>query len=527
MHSFLRTFAPYVAAALCGFDRLVFKGKLAALYSPNGMHYYLNVNHVLRKDFKTHAAEVTGQLLDASLVAAAKQFGRYQYIRAATVNKEKVALQFAAEHHVKQGLVCVLQCVEPCWSFDTCKNANGMLEVRGEPGKCSHLYHYYLHPKFGWMYVRLQTWFPFEIQVGINGREWLARQMDQEKLAYKRCDNKFLHIEDWQRAQQLLDRQLRTDWVRHLDALQKEVHPAHPGHLGNLPLAYNWTVFQSEWATDIAFHSAGDLQPWCDRWLRQAFLSFGSADVLRFLGRTRPIRKNAAPEVHSNVCEFEEGKRIKHFVQHNSVKLYTCHNVVRVETTINDASQMKVLRTKSNKPRGKKAMLPLRRGVADMPLRAEVSQQTNDRYLEAVASIKQTTTVKELAESLTQRVDEPQRNEAGQAKDRKRRLRGLNPLASTDGALLKMVSDPKWMVHGLRNRDVVGWLYGQEQVQQKESKRRSARATRLLRLLRGHGVLQKVSGTHRYQVTEQGRAKVQALLAAFNANPDELTAKAA
>ena len=52
----------------------------------------------------------------------------------------------------------------------------------GEPGKCSALYHYYQHPRFGWMYIRLQTWFPFEVQIGLNGREWLAQRMDQEGM---------------------------------------------------------------------------------------------------------------------------------------------------------------------------------------------------------------------------------------------------------------------------------------------------------------------------------------------------------
>jgi hypothetical protein len=33
----------------------------------------------------------------------------------------------------------------------------------------------------GWCYARVQTW-----QIGINGREWLARQMDQAGLACSR-----------------------------------------------------------------------------------------------------------------------------------------------------------------------------------------------------------------------------------------------------------------------------------------------------------------------------------------------------
>ena len=133
-----------------------------------------------------------------------------------------------------------------------------------------HLYHYYQHPTFGWLYVRLQTWFPFEIQVGLNGRDWLARQMDRDQLRYTRHDNKFLWVRDWQRAQRLLDEQLRTDWQRALDALQQQVHPLHPEHLGRFPVRYNWTAYQSEWATDIAFRRQEALEPWFERWLRQA-----------------------------------------------------------------------------------------------------------------------------------------------------------------------------------------------------------------------------------------------------------------
>jgi hypothetical protein len=54
---------------------------------------------------------------------------------------------------------------------------------------------------FGWMSIRIQTWFPFTIQVCINGREWLARRMDREGIAYTRRDNCFTWIEDLAKAQ--------------------------------------------------------------------------------------------------------------------------------------------------------------------------------------------------------------------------------------------------------------------------------------------------------------------------------------
>ena len=33
------------------------------------------------------------------------------------------------------------------------------------------------HPTFGLCHVRVQTWLPFTVEVWLNGREWLARQM--------------------------------------------------------------------------------------------------------------------------------------------------------------------------------------------------------------------------------------------------------------------------------------------------------------------------------------------------------------
>src|SRR5229473_417228 len=519
METFLQMFALSVAGVLGGYDRCVFHGKLRLLYSPEGMHWYLNANRVLRKDFKEHAFGVTGDVLAASLVGPAKKLERYRYLNSCKTDKCRVAQKIFQQKNAADGLVCVVQCVEPCWTFDKAKTADGKLCIVGEKGQCTHLYHYYIHPTFGWMYVRLQTWFPFEIQVGINGREWLARQMDQEKLRYLRSDNKFLCVEDWQRAQQLFDQQLETDWVSELDALQQQVHPLHPGHLGRMPVKYNWTVFQSEWATDVAFRSQKVLEKWYDRWLRQALLSYNSVDVVRFYGRSGKIFPKGRMIIETSVHDHFEGKRIKHWVNHNSLKLYTHYNVLRPETTINKPEEIPVFRPASNDPEGLPAWRCLRRGVVDLPERATFGQKANERYLEALATTAETRTIKELAEPLTRRVPEPSSKSGKPA----RKVRGLNPLAAADAALLTAISDPKWMVNGLRNRDLVAELYNTETKDTKERRRRSAHVTRLLRLLRAHRLLEKISGTHRYQISPEARIKIQALLACRNANPDELT----
>jgi hypothetical protein len=516
--TFLQRFGGLVLGILSGFDRLVFKGKLRQLYSPEGMNCYCAANGVLRKEFKVHAKAVTHQVLQASLVEPAKQLQRFRYLNSSQIDKEQLARAIADEQRLKEGLVAVLQCVEPCWTFDV-KSINGLLTVQGEPGKCSFLYHYYRHPEFGWMHVRLQTWFPFEIQVYLNGREWLARQLERDGIRYRRSDNKFLWVEDWPRAQELFTQQLQTSWPTVLDELQRQVHPLHPGHLARLPVAYNWTVFQSEWATDVAFRSRADLERWYQPWVRHAFLNFDSAKVLRFLGRAGRLT-GAGPEVHTNREQFFEGTRLKHWVDHNSLKLYDHLNVLRPETTINDPSGFRVYRTAANDPDGPMGWRQLRRGVADLHRRAQVSQAANERYLEALAGVAETKTVKELAEPLCRRVSAP-------GPQASRQVRALNPLAADDAALLRAISDPKWMVSGVRNRDLVAVLYATPTADPVERRRRSARVTRLLRLLRGHGLLQKVPRTHRYQVSAQARTTILGLLAAADANPEKLTTSAA
>jgi hypothetical protein len=518
MKTFLRRFALVVCGVLSGFDRVVFKGRLRQLYSPEGMNCYASANHVRLLDFKAHAKEVTRQVLAASLVESAKAADRFQYLGNSRASKDEAARAILERHPVAEGLAAVLQCVEPCWTFDT-KSVAGRLSIRGEPGKCSALYHYFQHPRFGWMYVRLQTWFPFEVQIGLNGREWLARRMDQQGMNYQRSDNKFLWVEDWQQAQQWLDEQQRTDWVGEFEALLRQVHPLHPGHLGRLPVAYNWTVHQSEWATDVAFGSRSSLMEWYERWVRHALTNFRSTQVLRFLGRSGRLSAGAVLDVHSDVQAFEESVRLKHWVNGNSVKMYDHGSVLRVETTVNAVKEFRSYRAPVGDPQGKKAWRVLCRSVADTYRRAEVSQACNERYLESLSGVAATATVSELVSPWCQPTTEP--GKSG------RKVRALNPLAKEDAALLTIVSDPKWQLDGLRNRDLCEALYGAAPEDAGQRQRRSAKVSRLLRLLRAHGILQKVPKSYRYRVRAESRDALLALLAARQADPEKLTAKAA
>ena len=262
MKSFLHKHAASVIGILSGFDRLVFRGSLREICYAAGMRRYLWQARVLLKGFGTHADAVTERIKAASIKKAERLGREVRYLASARTRKETVAREIAARDGITEGLVCVLKCVEPCASFEIYRDAKAKrLELQPRLRKCLHYYHYWLHPKLGLMHARIQTWFPFTIQVCLNGREWLARRLDQAGVDYRKRENCFVWLEDAKRAQKLFDGQLRTAWPELLDGIACQLNPIHAEIFDAWPLSYYWSTHQSEWATDIMFKDADVLGP--------------------------------------------------------------------------------------------------------------------------------------------------------------------------------------------------------------------------------------------------------------------------
>jgi hypothetical protein len=525
MQEFIAKHHDKIAGTLAGFDRLVFRGTLRSIVHDVGMQHYLRANHILLKEFAAHVDQVTRRLKEASL-AEAEALGRpVQYLPSPQASKEEIARGIAARDGIRAGLVCVLSCVEPCWSFEIHRNpATKHLELVPRRRQCLFLYHYWIHPRFGFMHARIQTWFPFPVQVCLNGREWLARQLDRAGLAYVRQENCFPWIADWPHAQRLLDRQLHARWPRLLGAIARQLNPLHGELFQQHRATYYWSTYQSEWALDIVFREAADLRRLYPRWLHHAITSFASRDVLRYLGRRLPLSGQVptrfAGDAVSDLKHRPEGVRIKHSVNGNSLKLYDkaftrLGSVLRAEVTVHNADDFRVYRPKEGEPNGALAWRQMRRGIADLHRRAEVSRKAAARYLDAFASVDDDLTLDELIRRL------------GQPKQWKgRRVRALRPLGD-DSPLLEAVSRGEFTLHGFRNRDLQAIFFPRAAPAPEEARRRSAWVTRKLRLLRAHGLITRITGTHRYQLTVSGRKAITAILTALRSTVRQLTPLAA
>lgn len=526
MNEFTVKFADRIVGTLSGFDRLVFRGTLRKIAYPFGMQGYLWASQVPMTRFGSHVCEVSERVKQAA-VRCVQEAGRsIQYLQSSKEDKEQIARAIARKERITEGPVCALTCVEPCWGFDVYRNRQAKkLDLVQRSRKCLYIYQYWQHPELGWLNARIQTWFPFSIQVCMNGRAWLARQMDRAGICYQQQDNCFPWIADWRQAQQLMNRQLEANWPELLNGMARLLNPIHQEIFRCFPVSYYWSTYQSEWATDIVFGQAEDLRRLYPLLLHHAVTTFRSPDVLRFLGKKLTaqgeVNGNVTAEVTSDLKRRQEGLRIKHRYNGNSVKLYDkaytpVGAVLRTELTLDQAEDFKVYRRPEGDPDAPLAWLRMRKGIADLHRRAEVSQKANERYLSALASVDDSVRVRELLGPVEKA-----------ACWKGKRVRALHPFGEQDQLLLTAISQGEFLINGLRNKDLQPLLYAAAANSDQQRHQRSSAISRKLRLLRAHHLIRKVSGSQRYHLTARGQRVASAVAAVANATVNLLIPKAA
>lgn len=513
---FIARYADKIIGVLSGFDRLVLRGTLRQLAFATGMMGFLRVERILLKDFGAYVERVTDRVREACYAVVRELDRPIVYLRSSQTDKEAVARRIAQEDGIDQGLIALLTSVEPCRSYGIHGNeATHRLELTLEERKCLHLYWYFVDPVFGFMNARLQTWFPFNIQLCVNGREWLSRQMDRAGIRYERRDNCFARIDDLPRAQALMDEQVKLAWPQVLGRIARSIHPIHEEIFKACPLRYYWSAYQSEWATDLMFQDARSLAEIYPALVRHGITTFSSPDVMRFLGQKLCARYQG--QVVTSFKERPEGVRIKHYVAENSIKLYDKQgSILRVETTINNARRFKAFRRSERDSTGPRAWKRMRQGIADLQRRTVVSQAANDRYLDAMAVVDPSRSLADLTEDLCRPV-----------RWKKRPVRGLKPWLPEELALFKAVTRGEFSINGFRNKDLQSLLFPTAADPYQERRRRSARVTRLIRLLRAHRLVRKISGSHRYVLSDKGREILSALVTAQTLTLDTLRKAAA
>jgi hypothetical protein len=514
-------FNALVNSVITGFDRIVFKGIVQPIMHSAGMESFLVARKVKNKDFKPYAMEQSRKIVESAEDIAKRETGRgVVYIPSLHERKEELAHKRQEETGAKEGLIGVWSCVESCRTFRSAYDPQKTYpSLRSEWSKCKHLYYYFDNLVYGFMSVRQQTWAPYEIQVALNGREWLRRSLDAAGCGYIVNGNKFLHIDDYGLAQALLNEQAKTDFRAVLDGFLPAVFPRMPEVLGK-GLSYDWTFWQSEVARDYIFKNSGDLRALMDDLQLHALVTGKGDRILKYFGS--PVRANgqphhaADPEIMSRFNTWYDGARVRHWKDRNSVKFYNEHNVLRFEMTMNDPTRFRIYRHSGIQHESEpKKLLPMRKGVSDTEARVEVSKGVIDRFAEHMAALEEKVRLEELLDA----VGAPVAHSG-------KRARALD-IFGKDRAFLRAVADPAFHIHEMTNKGLRKTLEGTPWARNMSDKQLSARITRHLRLLREHGLIEKLPNQRRYRLTDKGYKITAALDAALCASVNDLLKSAA
>ena len=495
MQEFIVKHQEKIASVLSCFDRIIFKGYLPISF-PESMTNFLRDKKVLVKDFKGFVVECSKALKQHAEDIARRTGRPYQYLKKHT-RKEDYARGIAQKDKINDGLVCILSVNEPCSSFKL-KYGQGKPELVRDNPRCLCLYFYFIDRDFGLMHVRIQTWFPFTIQVYINGHEWLARKLDRCHIDYQMIENAFVRLEDSSRVQRLADRFVEINLKRILSVFAAKVNPLMKTILHGME--YYWVVDQAEFATDIIFKDRSCLEGLYPKLLRHATLCFSAEDVMTFLGKK--LNGNFKGELMTSCAKRCRGARVKHRMKENWMKMYDKHGcVLRIETVINHPHEFLIRRR--GKRHGDLVMgwYPMAKRVTNLWRYQQVCLSANMAYLSALASVDDPSQ----AYNLLNKLCEPATLNA-------HRVRGLNPLRGDDLRLFAAVLRGEHFIHGFRNRDLARHLESAIPADPSLRKRCSARITRLIHLLRAHHLVAKIPRSRRYRITSWGTVIMSAAI---------------
>ena len=485
------------------FDRMIINGYILQLCNYRQFLYYLIQNNVKLKDFDKFALSQTQCLCNHIEDYIKKNNCKTIYLKSGKIDKSEIVKNELDKNSEKLGMITALSTVEICNTMTVIPNKETQkLEVTSKPTKCKHYYFYYNDSEFGLMYLKIQTWFPYNVQIYINGREYLSKILDKNNIKYEMYNNSFSYIEDFNRAQELANDILNQKLSNSFDGLVKQINNLLPNITKIFSSSYYWCIDQCEFATDINFKSREDLSKIYKTLVETTYFAFSSEDIYSFFGRNiSKIHNFSKGEIVSDLRHRYQGYRIKFKINNNQIKMYDKGNNLRIEVTINNPKDFKVLKEKEKVINHKeiikeKVWLPMGKSIANLYRYVEISKSITKRYIEALPEL-----------DLNKPTLSEIKNVSEKIKINNKIISGFNLLNNETLKVLQVISNGKYLINGFNNKNIRKEIFDNS-----ESKFIINKTTRLLAKLKAHGIIKKVFKKNKYYLTTNGRNLISSIL---------------
>jgi hypothetical protein len=475
-------YADKIHGVLSCFDRVVITGMIPQIGYAGAMSGELYRRGIRIFDYTQFAQPLREEIRSNAEQLAREHGVEIEFVRNHNARKDRRIKQILRKRGEQPGLVHIFSAMESCPSFKPWHDKQtGKTFLKSSGGRCLHYYFYFIDEKLGLCYLRVPTWAPFRLQFYFNGHNHLATKLRKAGIDFTLVENAFFEIEDFRRAQKLAD-ELNVDVLRRwLNRLARKYCPV----IRHFASGYYWSLMQVEYATDIVFRRAADLEPLYEILSRTAIHAVKPRDVATFLGRKLTDRFEG--EIGNNFHTRIEGTRIKHQMDRVSIKMYDKQGVVlRIETTANDVTFFKHHRRVEHRD-GSWSMknAPVRKTIYSLSVLRDLMGAANRRYLEFLSDLDDPTVGFQDLLKIAKRIRDP----------RDRSYRGFNLFEGDDLDLFEAIVAGEFTVSGFRNRNLRDLI----------PDKTSGQIGRLLKRLRLHGLIKKVGKTYKYYLTRLGR----------------------
>ena len=486
MVELINRYSAKLAGVLSCFDRIIITGTIPGWCHAAGMTGYLVGNGIRIFDYAKTFAEPLRDMIIANATRLAAENGiEIEFIRKiGAFRKEDRIREIITKRGDHPGLVHIFSALETASAFTPWYDKNTCTTgLRGKTTKCLHYYFYFIDANFGLCFLRVPTWAPFRVTFYCNGHSLLANQLRAEDIEFTPLDNTFLNIANFQRAQELADAFPVELLHRALDSYAQLFCPP----IQQVPGGYHWSVLQAEYSTDLIFKKREYLEPLYETLIRTATHTVKPEHISMFLGKKLDGRTVA--EVGTEYNTRIQGTCVKHYMGWAAIKMYDKQGIVlRIETTINNLSELKHYRTVEHQDcTTETKFAPMKKTIYSLSPLRELLIASNLRYLEFLSSID---------DSSEGRRQLPKIGTA--KKENGRSWRGFNLFSMADLELVSALLRGEGCISGITNRHLRQVLVGKT----------SSQISYFLKRCRIFGLLKKCGKTYKYYITKMGQKVV-------------------
>lgn len=472
MNTFLKHHASAIAFTYSCFDRLLLHGYIRALQFGGGIVYFLRHRRQAKLVSPDYLRRISGAF-HHSVQEQAQKDGLSIVEPPAGVRRHDWVQPYYQNLGGQPGVAVILKCREPA-RVAVCYPSRGYFI---EPAwRHVNLYYFYLQDAdLGRLYVRLCPYFPFDAQVCLNGHEWLACQLQRQGIAFQKKDNAFVACADPQRLQALADAFGPEHIVAGVEPWLRRWLPYFSAEEHTMGYRHRLFVAQAEYCHNTIFHRAAGLDQLFNR-LLDSNRAIGHPDKLAVIFG----RPNFHPDTRTGQTEVKV-TCLKTTVLKSSFGGTSLKQYVKEHT---------LLRTESSCFQLRELSIP--KDVQNLPKLRQVLDKSNERYLEAQQDI----LASPVDRGQLERLRQPTVSATG------RRTPGLRLDDPRLLAVLQALTSFAYLVGQgcFRTADLLEDV--RRALSQPEYRLSQLRYD--LGKLRGKGLVVRVRGTQRYQVTSEG-----------------------